>query len=233
MSSFTFNGKSSTTVGVRVEKCPNYGVPNRVVEKVSVLGRNGDLLLDTGAYSNVNQTYEIYFNAKSTSFQTVSHTVATWLNGSRGYCRLEDTYDPTVYRMAQVSSYQEYKNFLNYMGRAEVVFDCKPQRWLKSGETEVTLTSGATTVNSYMPCYPIFTVTGNGDLDVNGNVVTISNNSGDTITIDCETQNAYKGTTNRNSDIVVTGDFPYLKSGNNVITFDTTTVKMIPNWWTL
>ena len=175
----------------------------------------------------------MYFNAKTNKFHADARSIVMWLCKGPGYYRLTDTYDPTIYMKARVASQEVVRDWMNYMGRTTIEFDCKPQRFLISGETEVTLTSGATTVNSYMPCYPIFTVTGNGDLNVNGNIITISNNSGDTITIDCETQNAYKGTTNRNADIVVTGDFPFLVSGNNVITFDTTTVKMIPNWWTL
>ena len=212
---------------------PKLCVPNRVVETISVMGRNGDLVLDTGAYNNVEQIYSIYFNAKSTSFQTEAHKVAMWLNGSRGYCRLTDTYDPTVYRMALMSSYTEYKNFLNYMGRADVIFNCKPQRFLLTGETETTLTSGTTVTNNYMPCYPIFTVRGNGTLTVAGNSIVISNNSNQNMTIDCETQNAYTGTTNRNADIVVSGEFPFLASGNNTVTFSNTSCKMIPRWWTL
>lgn len=233
MSYIYYNGKSSQDFNIRIERCPSYPVPQRVVEKVSVMGRNGDLLLDTGAYSNVTQTYDIYFNAKSTSFQVMSRAVALWLNGSRGYHRLEDTYDLDTFRMAEVSEYHEYKNFLNYMGRASVTFDCKPQRFFKKGEEEYILTSGETVNNAWMPCYPIFQLTGNGTLNVNGNTIGISNNLNKTIVIDCETQNAYTGDENRNGDIYVTGEFPYLLSGENTITFNNASCSMIPRWWTL
>ena len=53
--SFTFNGVSSDTHKVTVEKCPSYPVANRVVEHIQVPGRNGDLIRDTGAYNNVDQ----------------------------------------------------------------------------------------------------------------------------------------------------------------------------------
>jgi phage-related protein len=232
MSHFVYNGKSSLDFNIRVERCPSYPVPQRVVEKISVMGRNGDLLLDTGAYSNVTQSYDIYFNAKSTSFQVMARSVALWLNGTRGYKRLEDTYDPDIFRLAEVSDYHEYKNFLNYMGRLTVDFDCKPQRYLKVGEEEMSLTSGEDIFNAWMPCYPIFKLTGNGTLNVNGNTIGISNNLNKTIVIDCETQNAYTGTENRNGDIYVTGEFPFLVSGENEITFNNT-CSMIPRWWTL
>ena len=233
MNTFTFNGVSSSSFNIKVEKCPDYGVPNRVIVSVPVMGRNGDLIMDTGAYSNVDQTYSIYFNAKSTSFQDDAHKIATWLNGTRGYCRLEDTYDPNIYRMAVMSSYHEYKNFLNYMGRADVTFNCKPQRFLKSGEIESAITSGVDIQNDYMSCYPIFKITGNGTFVVNGNSVAVANNLNKTLVLDCETQNAYTGTQNRNGDIYITGEFPYLESGTNEVTFNNASVTMIPRWWTL
>lgn len=153
---FIYNGHSSEEFNIKVEKWPNLEVPTRVVEKVSVPGRNGDLLLDTGAFSNVEMEYEIYFNAKKEGFFEISKDILRWLLSSRGYLRLEDSYDPDIYRMALLADQERLKDFMGYMGRTTVKFDCKPQRWLKSGEYEQTLTSGETINNSWMPCYPIF-----------------------------------------------------------------------------
>ena len=233
MNTFTYNSTASSAYGIKVEYCPDYYVPQREQTRIHVPGRDGDLVLDTGAYKNFDRSYDIYFNAKSSKFQTVASSVVTWLCGTGGYHCLEDTYETDIYMMAMVENQSALSNFMNYMGRARVTFNCKPQKWLKSGETEVTLTSGATTSNAYMPCFPVFRLTGNGTLTVNGNTITVTNNSGKTITIDCETQNAYTGTDNRNADITVTGDFPYLKSGNNTITFTNSTCKMTPRWWRL
>lgn len=230
---FTYNGTSSVSFNIRVSKYPDYDIPRREVERVSVPGRNGDLLLDTGAYSNFDKRYEIYFNAKGSGFHAAAHDVAMWLCSVGGYARLEDTYDTDVYLMARVENPEMLADWMNYMGRATVTFNCKPQRFLKSGETEVTLTSGSPVTNSYMPCYPIFKLTGNGTLNVNGNTIAVANNLNKTVTIDCETQNAYTGSENRNADIYVTGDFPYLVSGSNTITFNNSTCKMTPRWWTL
>ena len=230
---FIYNGHSSEEFNIKVEKWPNLEVPTRVVEKVSVPGRNGDLLLDTGAFSNVEMEYEIYFNAKKEGFFEISKDILRWLLGSRGYLRLEDSYDPDIYRMALLADQERLKDFMGYMGRTTIKFDCKPQRWLKSGEYEQTLTSGETINNAWMPCYPIFSLTGSGTLTVNGNSIAISNNLNKTIVIDCETQNAYTGAENRNSDIRITGDFPYLESGENEITFNNASCTMVPRWWTL
>lgn len=230
---FTFNGTASNTYNVYVSKYPDYQIPKRAVNKISVPGRNGDLIQDTKAYNNFQKEYEIYFNAKANGFHYVAHQLAAWLGSVGGYARLEDTYDTTVYLMARVDDPERLNNWMNYMGRTTITFDCKPQRFLKSGETEGAITSGVNITNDYMPCYPIFKITGNGTFTVNGNSVAVANNLNKTLVLDCETQNAYTGTQNRNGDIYITGEFPYLESGTNAVTFNNASVTMIPRWWTL
>lgn len=205
MGVITFNGISSDTFEMNIERCPDYPVPERVVEKISVMGRNGDLLFDTGAYANVEQRYVVYFNGKASSFQARSREIANWLFGTKGYCRLEDSYDTTVYRMACISDKTDFSNFMNYMGRATLVFNCKPQRFLKSGEAEINILDTGTPAaytynNQYMPSKPLFKLTGNGTIcqyysqagyPVQG--FTVSNNSGKVIYVDCETMDAVSG----------------------------------------
>ena len=194
--SFTFNGVSSDNYKVTVEKCPSYPVAQRVVEHIQVPGRNGDLIRDTGAYGNVEQTYSIWFDGRNDSMQEAARAIALWLNGSKGYCRLEDTYDQDVYRMAVMSNMTEYRNFRNRLGRADVTFSCKPQRFLKSGDT-MTVVTGNTLANSYMDCFPIYAVTGNGDVTVNGSTFTVANNAGNTVYVDSETQDCWSGSLTR------------------------------------
>jgi phage-related protein len=227
-----YGGKVSTDFGIRVERWPDYYVPSRVVSEITVPGRNGDLIQDTGAYSNFDKSYDLYFNAKGNGFHDMARAITTWLCSDGGYRRLEDSYDPDVFLMARVSNQEMLRNWMNMYGRTTVTFNCKPQRFLKIGEEEMSLTSGEDIFNAWMPCYPIFKLTGNGTLNVNGNTIGISNNLNKTIVIDCDTQNAYTGTENRNGDIYVTGEFPFLVSGENEITFNNT-CSMIPRWWTL
>ena len=205
--SFTFNGVSSDNYKVTVEKCPSYPVAQRVVEHIQVPGRNGDLIRDTGAYGNVEQTYSIWFDGRNDSMQEAARAIALWLNGSKGYCRLEDTYDQDVYRMAVMSNYTEYRNFRNRIGRADVTFSCKPQRWLKSGESlqDFTYIAGVGQLaNPYMDCYPIYAVTGATNITVDGSEIVISNNSGKTLYIDSETQDCWSGSLTRNDTAILT-----------------------------
>ena len=57
-------GIPSYTCNVVVERFPNQPGPSRRYEAVQVPGRNGDLLIDSGAYNNYTQNYEVYFNAE-------------------------------------------------------------------------------------------------------------------------------------------------------------------------
>ena len=54
------------------------------------------------------------------------------------------------------------------------------------------------------------------------------------ITIDCETRNAYSGAANRNGDITVSA-FPELPTGSVAYSFSggVTSIKIIPRWWTV
>lgn len=193
MGIITYDGKTSDTFGIRVEKCPDYNSAERKVEFISVEGRNGDLVRDTGAYNNVTQTYDVYFGDENSTFQELSSAVSMWLLGSKGYCRLEDDYFPDVYRSAVYNGMIQNRNFMNIKGRSVLQFNCKPQRFLKSGETWQTITTGDSFVNDYMPCYPVFEITGNGTVSYGSTSITVTNNSGKTLYIDTELQDAYTG----------------------------------------
>lgn len=78
---------------------------------------------------------------------------------------------------------------------------------------------------------PLIICSGNGTITMNGTTMTVSGNSGQ-IYIDCELQDAYLGTTNKNSKI--TSTFPKLAPGQNTITYSGLTgVQIRPRWWTI
>lgn len=137
MSFFVWDGETSLSKGLTVERCPAFGAGQRIVEKTTVPGKSGDLVFDTGAFSNYTQSYEIWFRDKSAGMTSAAKSIATWLLSPSGYQRLEDTYDPDVFRMAVYTGPMEIENWMLTYGRATLDFDCMPQRWLKSGEIPV------------------------------------------------------------------------------------------------
>ncbi len=129
-----FDGRSSKNYGIQVEHPPGYQTPARDYEMVHIPGRNGDLLIDNGSYQNVSREYEIAVGSEDGDFTEMANRIAEWLHSAPGYARLEDSYEPGYYRMAACSEGITVENLEQHAGRAKAVFNCKPQRFLKSGE---------------------------------------------------------------------------------------------------
>ena len=228
---FTFNGQSTADYGLLVTGRTVFGSPNRKVEKYSVPGRNGDIIVELGGFDNYIVAYDV---AVIDSFATNARSIVNWLLSSNGYMRLEDTYDTSCYRLGAMYTGIEYlTTALNREGQATIQFDCKPQRFLLTGESVTTLNSSGTITNpSVMASKPLLRVYGTGKVGINGNEITIK--AVDSyVDIDCETLQAYKGSTNCNNDIEV-DVFPTLITGSNTITLtDVTKVEITPRWWEL
>lgn len=233
-----FNGKSSKDYQIEVEYFPKYEMPAKNYEIVSVPGRNGDIYIDKGSYTNVSRTYEIAFATfRNNQYTRMANGVSEWLHSASTYARLEDSYEPEYYRLAIYKENTSLDNVLNHGGRTTISFDCKPQRFLKSGDRVIIFTKNETLKNpTGFDSLPIITIrgTGAGTLQINDSQVLITDIDG-FITVNSEIQDAYKDLSNRNSHIVLPNGFPKLKPGENQISFSEsiTSVEVIPKWWTL
>ena len=229
-----FNNKSSADCRIQVAHPPGYAYPERDYTITHIPGRNGDIIQDNGCYKNVERTYEVSFDVPNEDFATYANAVSAWLHSTTGYARLEDSYEPNYYRMATYQESNIFENLYNQAGTATIVFECKPQRFLKTGDNTIAIQNSLTIMNpTGFEAYPLFKVTGtSGILTVNGNSITFSSID-DFVMLDCELQDAYKETTNKNS--TVSGTFPVLKPGSNTISWtgDISSVTMKPRWWTI
>ena len=229
-----FNNKSSADCRIQVAHPPGYAYPERDYTITHIPGRNGDIIQDNGCYKNVERTYEVSFDAPNEDFATYANAVSAWLHSTTGYARLEDSYEPNYYRMATYQESNIFENLYNQAGTATIVFECKPQRFLKTGDNTITIQNSLTIMNpTGFEAYPLFKVTGtSGVLTVNGNSITFSSID-DFVMLDCELQDAYKENINKNSTI--SGTFPVLKPGSNTIrwTGSISSVTMKPRWWTI
>ena len=229
-----FNNKSSADCRIQVAHPPGYAYPERDYTITHIPGRNGDIIQDNGCYKNVERTYEVSFDAPDEDFATYANAVSAWLHSTTGYARLEDSYEPNYYRMATYQESNMFENLYNQAGTATIVFECKPQRFLKTGDNIITIQNSLTIMNpTGFEAYPLFKVTGtSGVLTVNGNSITFSSID-DFVMLDCELQDAYKENINKNSTI--SGTFPVLKTGSNTISWTggISSVTMKPRWWTI
>lgn len=241
--SFTFDGQNSLDSGIYITGEAVFNAPERVVEMISVPGRNGALAIDQGRFENIEVTYPAgCFADGQTAFAEKVGAYRNILASRYSYKRLTDTYHPDEFRLGLYKSGLEVAPVrYNSAGQFEITFDCKPQRWLVSGETSQTYTRSGTITNpTLFPSRPLLAVTGSGILTLGSQTMTIiaRSSSSSVIYIDCETQEAWEVVSgaklSRNDYVQNAGeDFPVLKAGANAITLGSgiTNVVITPRWW--
>lgn len=236
-----YNGKDLADFGVYVAGYPNESRPQKDYSVEQVPGRNGDIYISNKRFKNILVSYPVLIigDKDISGNEYMDHNLKTqdlfaWLARPESYVRLEDSYDPDVFRAAIYIQGASVET-LRHMSKFELEFECKPQRFAKIGEQTITLTSATTLRNPYLfDALPILRVYGYGYLHIGPYVVQIAQHNLVYIDIDCERQDAYKGARNCNPLIAVT-EFPKLGAGDNTITFDNTItrVDIMPRWWTL
>lgn len=177
VNTFTFDGVQSDTYGVYITEGASYNAPERAVEMLEVPGRNGHFALDQGRFENVEVTYHVFIDGSSeTDYSANLSDLRSWLCSKVGYARLTDSYNPNEFRMAVYKSGLEVDATSIQSGEFDVVFDCKPQRWLTSGETAVIVADGGTIDNpTRFEAEPLLAVEGYGNINFNGYDIDIEN----------------------------------------------------------
>lgn len=235
MSDIVWAGVAISTLGCNaiIEKAPETNRPQRKVDRYEVPGRNGDIIVPQDAWENVTRSYELEIH--DTDYNVAASELMAWLYAPKGYQRLEDTFDALVYRLAYVSNDTDIENMVNTDGRCSIEFNCDPRRFLKSGETAVTLNgTGQITNPTAFTARPVITVhgSGSGSIECGGCPIMIAGIV-DGMIIDCNAQDAHDGAMNLNN--LISGVFPIIPGGAQTITITggITSIEVVPNWWTI
>lgn len=232
---FIFDDVLSSDYGVYILDAKLNNTPDRDISTQVIPGKNGELHIDNGRYNNIEIPYTCAI-VENADFH-FDHLSAALLS-KIGYKRLEDTLHPEYYRMAAYIGLVEPRMFAQRnKGVFELRFNCKPQKYLKSGEKEVSISGTTAFYNpTLFPAKPLIKVTGTGTINIGSHVVTISQNPGNMV-IDCDAEDVYSSVTkaNYNSYVTLTAHkFPELPSGNtNVSKSSGITASIIPRWWTV
>lgn len=176
--SLTFGSINSANYGIYITGQAVYNAPTRAVEMVDVPGRNGQIALDQGRWENIEVTYPAGCFADSESdFRDAISAFRNAVVSQIGYQRLTDTYNPNEYRMGVYMNGLEVKPSMLRAGQFDIVFNCKPQRWLTSGETAVTIANSGDTITNptQYASSPLLMVEGYGAIDFNGYELEIEN----------------------------------------------------------
>ena len=233
MTRFYFNGKSCREFGIYVSGSGTFNAPELDVTSYEIPGRNGALVVSNGRYKNIQVVYPAFIRSH---FRANAAKARAWLLSPQGYCRLSDDYHPYEFRLARFAGPIDFDmRFMNRSGECALAFDCKPQRFLVSGEEMLSFSENSALQNDTLfDAKPLITVYGYGSGKITiGDTTAVFSDISEYVTLDCDIQNAYKGTENKNS--TMTGPFPVLHPGNNVIALfgNVTKVEIIPRWWTL
>lgn len=250
-----FDGTSSGTSGVLSS---DYGVyitgeavfnaPTRRVNMIQIPGRNGLFAKDDGAFDNITVTYPAgLIQGTETDFKQAISNFRNALCSRVGYHRLEDDYNTDEYRMAVYKEGLEVTPADVKAGEFSITFECKPQRWLKSGETWTTAAQYTRFTNpTLFDSSPLFLVNGYGSFTMtqaNGGTATITvaqdSSTNRAVYIDCETGFSYYQNPNgkENAGYRVTMPLALPRFAANISTqitaIDETIISLNvqPRWW--
>ena len=192
----TFDGVESRDFGVFISGDGAFDAPARRGEMVSIPGRNGSLFMDEGVFENIVVEYPAFIGTSYRElFRTKLGDFRSALTSRGNYKRLTDTYHPDEFRLGVYREGLEVDpQYLTRAGGFTLKFDCKPQRFLVSGEDPVVFYgNGSITNPTLFASSPMIKVTGNGTVAIGENGeyrFIVSGNTG-TIWIDTEIMEAY------------------------------------------
>ena len=184
----TFGGINASTYNVFTlsgEKI--YDMPTRQVELIDIPGRNGSLPIDKGSYNNITVEYDCFcYGTNQADFKQKISAFTNAIASKIGYQRLSDTYHSDTYRMAMFIEGLEVTKVTGNenMGRFTLKFNCKPQRYLISGETEIEVDNGDVVNNpTLFDASPLLMIDGYGTVAFNGYEIETQNRNVNTVTL--------------------------------------------------
>lgn len=233
MNYLTFGKINTKNFNAFVSGESTFVTAERDIEVIPIPGRNGTLSVDNGRFHNVSIVYPCFI---VDSFRANYDALRAAFLSESGYNKLIDTYDPDHYRRARcTAAIDPEMTQLNRHGKFDLAFDCDPRRFLVSGDKVVTFSANGSIKNPTLyNALPFIRAYGTGYFEISGVRVTIT--SASTYTdIDCELQEAYKGSTNCNGNITLNnGEFPKLIPGVNQVTISgLSRIELSPRWWTI
>lgn len=211
-----FKGIDLSTKGIVVEKIPTITKGKKRIDTYEVEGRNGLLMVDKGTYDSFICSLSCHFN-ETYSIDAIKSLLD-------GYGTL--TLDGLREYEAVVNNQIDFEEIARTGFRKfPIQFLCNPiAHDIES--TEKTISSSPTTFEIVQTAntYPVITLKGSGDVSITFNnkvFYLYSLDSSKTYTLDCNAKEITDQLGNNCSN-QMRYDFPYLKPGENTITYSGT-----------
>ena len=230
MNYIVFNDKDSRDIeGLLISELPPITKPQIRVKETVIDGVDGSIIEELG-YESYDKTIAIGLRVgadvdKITEFFTGSGEIVF-------------SNEPDKYYRATIIKSIDYARLLRYRV-AKVTFRVQPFKYDRVDPVAVWNTEEQSMIVENLGNHtskPIITIAGSGivELSVNGVVICRYEfpNEIDTVTLDCEKQDAYLGSVLKNRQM--TGDFPTFKKGANTLSWSGTVesiqIKRYSRW---
>ena len=231
---FILDGVDSRDFGVYISGQGTFRAAGRDYNIIPVPGRNGDLVGPERRFENGKLVYPAFIYS---NFSTNIKNFRNFLLSLFGYHDLIDSYHPDEIRKVLFEGpFDPNVTTKNDAGSFNIEFNCKPQRFLLSGNVVITLNaSGSVTNPTRFDSKPLLRVYGTGVLGIGSQSVTITQ-ADEYTDLDCEMMDAYKGAVSKNAFVRLSDyNFPVLKPGRTNFSLGSgiTQVEITPRWWIL
>lgn len=229
---FYYNGIDSREYGIYLTSAIKIGGAQPNVEKISIPGRNGNLLHYDGSYSNVAFPAECVISGSQANDAIAA--IAQWASGNPGYHRLEFPWEDG-FRMAHVVAGPGIEALADGVRTFTLEFECMPQVFTYDGQQPIVLRESTKLHNKWMEALPLITIYGLGSCTINiGDKSITTNGMKRTTTLDCELQNAYDSFGDAN-DVIYAPEMPTLPHGDTLISWSgsISKIEITPRWWHL
>lgn len=233
---FKYNGVSSKDMGLYITKYDVFSIPAKRSTVETIPGRDGNLIIESGNYSNKKIVYTVAFStlmSESKIERNIVKKIKEWLYSTLGYGDLEDSYNPAYYRKAAIYEELAIEELITgAVDELKITFDCKPYMYAKKYPT---FESRGGTFEIYNPykfsALPVIKVWSTGyhappNLRINGEEFLLESKDYQTMLIDSEKRTIVE-TTTLGTEALSThmihpkGIFPCLSPYRNLIQWQT------------
>ncbi|HHX70325.1 MAG: distal tail protein Dit [Miniphocaeibacter sp.] len=234
MISFNFAEKNSyKNFGIIISKRPNLPSPKRRVSYIDIPGRDSSLTYDERTYENI--TIGVECKVKDENLLDKIDEIKAWLL-SAGEGNLIFSFNDNKKYKAQVVNSIDFSQIAKKFSEFIIVFNCRPFKYASINNNIILNQSGTSIINpGSIYSKPIIRVTCNedGEFKINENKIEIIDFTG-TLIIDSELEEAfsYREGEISNASNNISGEFPKLDVGDNLISFSggISKIEITPNW---
>lgn len=223
-------------VPAHIASAPHIIRPTRKGTVTPIPGSSRELVEMEDAWESYDQPYSMFIgDGTPDSIQEALNEVARVLYKT-GLQVLLDDYEPDYFRLAYYQGPFDVENRYTRLGKFDITFRCRPERFLISGNNSVTVSSGDKLINpTAFAAKPLIHIegSGSGTVTVAGTVMSFTDLV-DFVNVDCDKMDVYRQPA-ENKNNLMTGEFPVLPSGENTISFTggITSVTITPRYWVI